>query len=301
MPSNTAWSPGRKGADSAWSTLDASRKSKAWNDAKVGAHHAIIPTERVVKTLNRQEQQVYWLVSRAYLAQFMPPWIRNETDVAVTIAGGTFRAKDSQTEDPGWKVLYPSKKQKDDEAPPAPLPPLKRGQVLHSYEGEIVEKQTSPPKPFTEATLIAAMTGIARFVTDPQLKAVLKDTDGLGTEATRAGIIELLFKRGFLKREAKSIRSTPAGRAIIHALPETITTPDRTARWESLLADIAGQNARYDDLMQPLVTELTDLTRSFRSLVPRGLEGLPAPKRRKPRRKSGSRKKAPHKAPANAR
>ena len=275
---------GETGAEAAWPTLDESRKSKAWNDAKVGAHHAIIPTERVVQRLSPQEKQVYWLVSRAYLAQFMPPWIRLETDATITIAGGTFKAKDSQTQDPGWKVLYPSRTKKEEEPTP-PLPPLENGQPLRSHQGEIVEKHTSPPKPFTEATLLAAMTGIARFVRDPALKAVLKDTDGLGTEATRAGIIELLFKRGFLKREAKNIRSTEAGRAIIHALPDALTEPDRTARWESLLADIAGQKARYDDLMQPLVAELGELTGTFRRLVPSGLKGLPAPGKTGGRRK----------------
>jgi len=275
---------GETGADTAWPTLDTGRKSKAWNDAKVGAHHAIIPTERVVQRLNPQEKQVYWLVSRAYLAQFMPPWLRLETDAAITIAGGTFKAKDNQTEDPGWKALYPSRAKKEEDETP-PLPPLKQGQPLRSHQGEILEKHTSPPKPFTEATLLAAMTGIARFVKDPALKAVLKDTDGLGTEATRAGIIELLFKRGFLKREAKNIRSTDAGRAIVQALPDALTEPDRTARWESLLADIAGQKARYDDLMQPLVEELGELTRTFRQLVPTGLKGLSAPGKSGQRRK----------------
>ncbi len=280
---------GETGAEEAWQTLDTGRKSKAWNDAKVGAHHAIIPTDRVISRLNPQEKQIYWLVCRSYLAQFMPPWQRAETEAAISIAGGLFKAKDSKTLDPGWKALFPSRAQNEEDTNP-PLPSLKKGQVLQSLKGEMLEKHTSPPKPFTEATLLAAMTGIARFVKDPRLKAVLKETDGLGTEATRAGIIELLFKRGFLKREAKNIRSTDAGRAIIHALPDALTEPDRTARWESLLADIATRKARYDDLMQPLVNELGELTRTFRNLVPTGLKGLSSPT------KSGRRPKKSRKA-----
>lgn len=287
------------GAEAAWAELDTQRKSKAWNDSKVEAHHAIIPTERVLSRLDVEERKVYWLVCRQYLAQFMPPWVRSETRVAVTIANGLFRASANETLEDGWKCLFPVRRQNpDDTDPSGPLPVMTKGQPLQSLQAETVEKHTTPPKHFTEATLLAAMTGIARFVEDTALKTVLKETDGLGTEATRAGILELLFKRGFLKREGKAIRATPTGQVLINALPRNLTLPDRTARWESILGDIAGKRARYEHLMTPLIAELQELSQAVRQIIPRGLSGLSAPTtrwggKRKPATKAKPRRRKP--------
>lgn len=100
------------------------------------------------------------------------------------------------------------------------------------------------------------MTGIARFVQDKDLKKILRATDGLGTEATRAGIIELLFKRSFLTKKGRYIHSTDAGKALIHSLPEMAARPDMTAHWESVLTQISEKQCRYQDFMQPLVDTL---------------------------------------------
>jgi DNA topoisomerase-3 len=118
----------------------------------------------------------------------------------------------------GWRTLL-GNKERDEENDGTPLPVVAKDDELLCEKGEVVERQTQPPRHFTDATLLSAMTGIARFVQDKDLKKILRATDGLGTEATRAGIIELLFKRGFLrKRGAISIRragpradSLPAG------------------------------------------------------------------------------------------
>ncbi|MEX1056252.1 MAG: DNA topoisomerase, partial [Natronospirillum sp.] len=270
--------------------LNLKQKSKAWNDAKVGAHHAIIPTQRTLSRLSPQELKVYSLVCRNYLAQFLPAWKKSDTRVEVRIENGLFRASQTDTQDPGWKALFPSaRKASDDAAAPAlPLPNLSQGEALQSLQAECLEKHTTPPKPFTEATLLAAMTGISRFVHDAALKSVLKDTDGLGTEATRAGIIELLFKRGFLLRQGKNIQATPAGKALIHALPERITAPDLTARWESVLGDIAGKQARYEDLMRPLEQELSELCGVLRQVVPSSLAGLGSGGKKGYRKRKGS-------------
>ena len=108
------------------------------------------------------------------------------------------------------------------------------------------------------------MTGIARFVQDKQLKKVLRETDGLGTEATRASIIELLFKRGFLIKRGRNIHSTEAGRILISALPETATLPDMTAHWEMQLTDISKKQASYQQFMHELVTQLPSLLHTER-------------------------------------
>ncbi|STE85821.1 DNA topoisomerase III [Escherichia coli] len=122
-----------------------------------------------------------------------------------------------------------------------------KGDELLCEKGEVVERQTQPPRHFTDATLLSAMTGIARFVQDKDLKKILRATDGLGTEATRAGIIELLFKRGFLTKKGRYIHSTDAGKALFHSLPEMATRPDMTAHWESVLTQISEKQCRYQD------------------------------------------------------
>ena len=158
----------------------------------------------------------------------------------------------------GWKQLLPASKNHDADAEfaPNPLPDVKQGEVLHCVDGNIDEKQTSPPKHFTDASLLAAMTGIARYVTDPNVKKVLKETDGLGTEATRAGIIELLFKRQFLTKQGKEIRATAIGKQLINSLPLRMVVPDMTAHWEAQLEAICKQQLKYQEFMQPLTTDL---------------------------------------------
>ncbi|MDB2448879.1 DNA topoisomerase III [bacterium] len=288
--------------DAAWPELNLQQRSRAWNDAQVGAHHAIIPTAKTQARLSDDEAKLYYLVSRSYLAQFLPPWKRREQMIEVRLAGGLFRAKAKQTLAPGWKALFPGK---DSEAETS-LPTLTKGDRVHCDAAEIREKQTQPPKPFTEATLLAAMTGIARFVADSELKKVLKETDGLGTEATRAGILEVLFKRGFLQRQGKAVRSTEAGRALINALPVSLTQPDRTARWESILGDIASGQSHYESLMQPLVSELHSLIEQLRQWRPAGLAGLGKPVRRSSRgrstkrRASSSKRRTSSKSPRRA-
>ncbi|MEL0633953.1 DNA topoisomerase III [Pseudoalteromonas carrageenovora] len=233
---------------------DAKKRSKCFNDSKVAAHHAIVPTAKQLKTANlaSEETKVYQLICRHYLIQFYPDYIYNETKTEITIAGGLFKANAKQDVSLGFKVLMGKGELKDE----ATLPHLAKGMVLDCTKGEVVEKHTTPPSHFTDATLLAAMTGISRYVKDPQIKKVLKETDGLGTEATRAGIIELLFRRRFLKREGKAIKATETGLALISVLPQGLASPDLTAKWESSLGDIAQQAMSYQQFLQPLLAEL---------------------------------------------
>ncbi|WGO97007.1 DNA topoisomerase III [Saccharophagus degradans] len=269
-------------------------KSKAWNDAKVDAHHAIIPTAKKVSfsSLTSEEQKVYSLIARQYVCQFYPKWEYSDTVIHLKIAGGQFVSKARLTHKQGWKVLFERKGSEpnpkdDDEFPSLALPDLHVGQSVACRQGELLEKQTQPPKYFTDASLLAAMTGIARYVTDPDIKKILKDTDGLGTEATRAGIIELLFKRNFLVRKGKQIHSTPAARGLVAALPSSATTPDMTAQWELALNAISKREAQYTTFMQPLVTSLQTLIAESQRNLPIGLKGVAAkPKAFKRRRKA---------------
>lgn len=278
--------------------MDSDRRNRCWDDKKVDAHHAIIPTARASKVnLTTDEGKVYRLVAQQYLMQFCPDAQFRKCVIELDIAGGKFVAKARFLAEAGWRTLLGSK-ERDEENEGAPLPVVEKGAELLCERGEVVERQTQPPRPFTDASLLSAMTGIARFVQDKELKKVLRATDGLGTEATRAGIIELLFKRTFLFKKGRYIHASPAGRALIHALPDIAARPDMTAHWESTLTQISEKNCRYQDFMQPLVATLQDLISQAKqnqnrsSQVFRGLPAAPTGEIKK-------RKKAPTKAKEN--
>src|SRR5699024_4447249 len=130
------------------------------------------------------------------------------------VAGGLFISRQKEVLSQGWKALLLARQSQEDEQEfsAAKLPNLAQGDHVQCTATRLDDKQTSPPKHFTDASLLSAMTSMARYVSDPEIKKVLRDTDGLGTEATRAGIIELLFKRGFLSKQGKEIRATAVGR-----------------------------------------------------------------------------------------
>ncbi|MGL4639189.1 MAG: DNA topoisomerase III [Shewanella sp.] len=293
-------------------------KSKAWDDKKVDAHHAIIPTEKPAQlsSLSGREKQLYLHIARQYVAQFYPAYCYRETAVQVTIAGGLFTTKARQQQSLGWKQLFVQQTHQGDQPHQQPqatqqaeqddeqdeltglLPPLTLGQSLHCLRGELVEKQTQPPKAFTDATLLSAMTGISRYVTDPEIRKILKETDGLGTEATRAGIIELLFKRGFLQRQGKTIVSTNVGRGLINSLPASATTPDMTALWEASLNGICHKEISYQGFMQPLLATLHSLIQHAGAQLPAALNGLKGQGYQGAKgRKSGQRKSTNPKRP----
>ncbi|WP_370560194.1 DNA topoisomerase III [Edwardsiella tarda] len=268
--------------------VDSERRNRCWDDSKVDAHHAIIPTARSGNvSLSADERNIYQLVARQYLMQFCPDAQYRKCVIDLTIAGGAFCAKARFLASPGWRALLGAK-ERDDEDEGMPLPVVARDDVLHCERGELMARQTQPPRPFTDATLLSAMTGIARFVQDKSLKKILRATDGLGTEATRAGIIELLFRRGFLQKKGRNIHASEAGRALIHCLPEMAGRPDMTAHWESTLTKISEKGCRYQDFMHPLVETLQQLIHQARTAVdPRAFRHLPPAKQGTARRASG--------------
>ncbi|SBS28754.1 DNA topoisomerase 3 [Marinomonas spartinae] len=263
---------------------NASLKSKAWNDKQITAHHAIIPTTQAHKaaSLSKTEALVFNLIARQYLMQFYPEYDYLASYIKLEIEGGLFEAKGNTPISLGWKSLLPAKnKAKDSEDENQhELPKLSKGEALWCTQGQVQEKVTTPPAAFTDATLLAAMTGISRFVTDKDIRAILKETDGLGTEATRASIIELLFKRGFLTRQGKQIHASQTGRAFIDCLPEQLVTPDMTAKWESALNNISLGEASYQSFMENLETNLNQLLSSSRDMPTSALQNLPAPSKK---------------------
>jgi DNA topoisomerase-3 len=285
--------------------------SKAFNDSKVEAHHAIVPSEKSISSaqfekLNQFEKKVYRHIARQYLMQFFPPYQYAETKVEAEIAGGLFKTQAKQPLKIGWKALYGDKTnatsgqqggaQKSQDLPPINLDPSDQLHGKHAWScnnAKLLEKQTTPPEHFNDATLLAAMTGIARYVKNSEIRKTLKETDGLGTEATRAGIIELLFKRNFLQRSGKQILSTEVGKGLINSLPESAITPDMTALWEQQLNAISQRELNYQGFMQPLNQHLLGLIEQAKQHIPTGLQGLKG--QGQAFKRKGGKKKAPAK------
>ena len=162
---------------------------------------------------------------------------------------------------------------KENEFSNSVMPTLKKGDPLHCTNTQIIDKQTSPPKHFNDASLLSAMTGIARYVNDPDIRKTLRETDGLGTEATRAGIIELLFARDYLIRKGKDIHATEIGQQLINSLPDCVALPDMTAQWESQLNDISQRKLAYPQFMHAMTQHLNALITATSGVVFYGLKG----------------------------
>ncbi len=228
------------GLDDLFKHIEPQRRSRAWNDAKVSAHHGIIPTgaNKDLDRLAGKQRAVYTLIRARYLAQFLPNHEYDRTQADFDCAGQALRAVGKQIVEPGWKRALPEAlaPAKGREAPaPQTLPTLLEGRDYAVAGVTLKDLWTQPPKPFTEGDLIKAMKNVAKLVEDPLLKQKLKDTTGIGTEATRAGIIQGLLDRGYLVKHGKALAATPAAFSLIDAVPRAIADPGTTAIWEQAL------------------------------------------------------------------
>lgn len=216
------------------------RRSRAWNDAKVSAHHGIIPTAAVtdLSRLVGKQRAVYTLIRARYLAQFLPNHEYDRTQADFDCAGQALRAVGKVIVEPGWRRALPEALTPVKGREPVPaqaLPVLSEGQHCNVMSVNLKDLWTQPPKPFTEGDLIKAMKNVAKLVDDPRLKQKLKDTTGIGTEATRAGIIQGLLDRGYLTKQGKALSASPAAFSLIDAVPRAIADPGTTAIWEQAL------------------------------------------------------------------
>ncbi|MDC9612936.1 DNA topoisomerase III [Xenorhabdus khoisanae] len=224
--------------------LDTNLVSRVWNDKKITAHHGIIPTKQppVLSAMNAQEKQLYELIRTYYLAQFLPEQEIDVTTIHFDIDRQLFIARGNVEFVQGWKLLFSNNTEEEDleeDSDSAKLPSLSQGNECVVTNGELKQLETKPPQHYTDGTLIAAMKNAASFVIDPALKKVLKENAGLGTEATRAGIITTLEDRQFLCRKKKYLLATDIGCQLIDALPTAVTNPGMTALWEQSLESVA--------------------------------------------------------------
>jgi DNA topoisomerase-3 len=246
---------------------DLSLRSSAWNDKKVTAHHAILPTPNAAPAhLGDTERAVYELIGRRYLAQFYPPFETLQTTIEIEVAQERFVATGRQILSQGWKAARTDGREDDadgahasESEDSASLPPLHPGDAVTATAIAIADKRTQPPKAFTDASIIQAMCQVAKFVRHPSIKKILTEADGIGTPATRAAIVETLFERDYIVRVKKTIVSTPTGRALIQSLPEVATTPDMTAVWEAGMRAITEGRQPLDAFLGRVHAELAQL------------------------------------------
>ncbi len=261
---------------------DTSIRSRIWNDKKVSAHHGIIPTMHKgdISKLDDRERNIYDLVVRAYLAQFYPLHEFMSTTVAVEVEGETFHAKGKVVTKNGWHDVYQDKSDEDDqnENENQSLPKMRDGDSIMCKHAQRRDAKTKPPARFTEGTLITAMVNIHRFVTDPQHRKMLREGDGIGTEATRASIISELKRRNYLDTKGKQLISTTLGRSVIDALPEVVKSPVLTALYERMLQNVeAGKTplsafiAKQEDFIRDQVAKANDGAVSIKG----GVEAAP--------------------------
>ncbi|ENA6245556.1 DNA topoisomerase 3, partial [Escherichia coli] len=253
--------------------IDTTRKSKAFNSAKVTAHTAIIPTVSVpdVNALSTDERNVYLAIAQHYLVQFMPEKAYQEVSVAIQCGDESFYARARKTTDSGFEAFLGVENAEDDEAEVENddssfdlLCKIRTGETVTTKEVVVNEKKTTPPPLFTEATLLAALVRVADFVTDPVIKKLLKDKDrdkkdehgGIGTPATRASILETLKKRNYITLEKGKLIPTDTGYALIDALPDIAVNPDMTALWAEKQTLIENGEMTVEQFVDELYNDL---------------------------------------------
>jgi DNA topoisomerase-3 len=248
-------------------SADAARKSAAFNDKKVAEHYAIIPTGKIAQSLTDEQKKIYDLSAVRFVAQFWPEHEYMETKGEISFAGETFALSGREAVRAGWKDILsePKDSEKEDGEAPAKLPPLEKGDELAALDARVEEKKTAPPKRFTEATLLKAMNNIHKYVADEEIKKILKETDGIGTAATQAAIIEKLYERPYIEKKGKEIISTKKGRQLIGILPDTLKKPDKTALWEKEMKRVTEKEKTLDEFMEEISREITSLVSEIKS------------------------------------
>ncbi|HHW1764615.1 TPA: DNA topoisomerase III [Pseudomonas aeruginosa] len=227
--------------------LDRTQRSRAWNDAKVSAHHGIIPTLEPanISAMSEKELAVYRLIRAHYLAQFLPHHEFDRTVAKLSCGQQTLAATGKQVVVKGWRLVLaePQPEEDGDGANRSQvLPALREGLACQVAGVDLKALKTLPPRPYTQGELVKSMKGVAKLVSDPRLKQKLKDTVGIGTEATRGNIIGGLIARGYLVKKGRAIRASDAAFTLIDAVPPAIADPGTTAVWEQALDMIeAGQ------------------------------------------------------------
>lgn len=241
-------------------------KSRAFNNKNITAHHGIIPTlNGDISSFNKEEKNIYELIAKRYVIQFMTKKKVEKTEGILNVEDNIFKATSSKTLDKGYSVIYSEDKEESDEI--TGLSNIKEG--IYNIETKkedykIEERESQPKKAYTEATLLKDMTSISKYVKDPKIKEILlkKDKDkkgesgSIGTPATRASIIEGLFKKGYLEYQGKNIKSTALAIEYLKTLPEELKAADMTALWYVIQEDIKDGKVGKEALIKYVLDDI---------------------------------------------
>ncbi|MCR5158486.1 MAG: DNA topoisomerase 3 [Prevotella sp.] len=245
------------------------KSKKVFDSSKVTDHHAIIPTGMIPGTLSDLQRKVFDLVARRFIAVFYPDCKFSTTTVLGEVDGVEFKVTGKEILDPGWRAVYTSvsgglpateeEKKKEGEEERT-LPTFQKGES-GPHQPTLTEKWTTPPKYYTEATLLRAMETAGKLVEDEELRRAMKE-NGIGRPSTRAAIIETLFKRHYIRKERKNLVATPTGMELIDLIhEELLKSAELTGIWEKKLRDIEAK--RYDpkDFVDGLKQQVTEIVR----------------------------------------
>ena len=265
------------------------KTKRVFDSSKVTDHHAIIPTGQTPSGLTDNEQHVYDLVARRFIAAFYPDCkfatttvIGEVLEVAAAVEtsekeggkGIEFKATGKEILDAGWRAVYTKAEQTEDDHPDntdnttdsqrqqdseeATLPSFSRGES-GSHKPTLTEKQTQPPKHYTEASLLRAMETAGKLVDDDELRAAMKE-NGIGRPSSRAGIIETLFKRNYIRRQRKNLVATPTGIQLIDTIHEKLlTSVELTGIWEKKLRDIEHHRYQPTQFIEELKQQVGEI------------------------------------------
>ena len=304
------------------------RKSKkVFDDAKITDHHAIIPTGILPHGLTDMQRNVYNLIVQRFIAVFYPDCRFATTTVDGEAAGIPFRASGKVIVEEGWRVLFPKNNAKESGAAPqegnagavispegqsstaegqtavavvrseeeGTLPPFTKGET-GPHIPTLTQKETTPPKPFTEATLLRAMETAGRNVDDEELREAMKE-NGIGRPSTRAAIIQTLYKRGYIRQQRKSLEATPTGIALIGLIQEELLkSAELTGLWENKLRQIERRTYSAQQFVAELKQMVSDLVHTVLcDNTNRRLQQAPPPSENSSPEKASSAGKSPAK------
>ena len=235
------------------------KDKKFFDNSKVTDHHAIIPTGQPAIGLTEAEKKVFDLIARRFIGIFYPDCLFETTTITGEVGDIAFRATGKHITDPAWKVLWSTNSESaDTPAEEKLLPEFVKGES-GPHTPDLAEKQTTPPKPYTEATLLRAMETAGKMVEDEELRDALKE-NGTGRPSTRAAIIETLFRRRYIRKERTSLWATPTGVELIGIIhEELLKSAELTGIWERKLRQIEQKQYDAHQFLAELKQMVTDI------------------------------------------
>lgn len=241
------------------------KSKKVFDNSKVTDHHAIIPTgQPLPEGLTKAERDVFGIIALRFISVFFPDCVFEQTVVNAKVDNIAFKATGKVIIDPGWKLVYAGEPKPDDQEKEADeagtiLPAFEKGES-GPHTPRLVKKTTQPPKYYTEGTLLKAMETAGSQVDDEDLREALK-ANGIGRPSTRAAIIEILYKRGYIVKERKSLRATPAGIELISLIREELLKSAKlTGIWEGKLRQIERQEYSPQEFINQIKQLISDIT-----------------------------------------